>query len=81
MKVAVSIPDATFAKADALAKKMGTSRSTLYARALDEIVEREEADLTAQINAFVDSMTDEERAEQDIWVRAGARTVLKHTTW
>lgn len=81
MKVAVSIPDATFAKADALAKKLGTSRSTLYARALHDFVARDEYDLTEQINAAVDSMTAEEREEQAMWVRAGAMTALKHTQW
>jgi predicted transcriptional regulator len=81
MKVAVSIPDATFANADALAKRMGTSRSTLYARALEDFVARDACDLTEQINAAVDSMTAIDREEQAMWVKAGSRTVLKHTEW
>jgi metal-responsive CopG/Arc/MetJ family transcriptional regulator len=82
MKVAVSIPDATFAKADALAKKMGTSRSAVFAKAIDayELDERDE-DLTEAANRYADEMTQEQRAEQDMWVQAGARTVLRHTEW
>ncbi|MFO0685917.1 MAG: hypothetical protein U0234_27910 [Sandaracinus sp.] len=35
MKTAVSIPDPIFLRADAQAKRLGVSRSELYARALD----------------------------------------------
>lgn len=35
MKVAVSIPDPIFAEAEELARRLGTSRSEVYARALD----------------------------------------------
>jgi predicted transcriptional regulator len=80
MKIAISVPDKTFAKADALAQRLKTSRSAVFARAIEAYeVEEDAIDLTAQIDAFVDSMTGEERAEHDVWVRAGARTVLKHT--
>jgi metal-responsive CopG/Arc/MetJ family transcriptional regulator len=34
MKVAVSIPDDVFAEAEALAKRMKSSRSEIYSRAL-----------------------------------------------
>ncbi len=82
MKVAVSIPDATFAKANALAKRMGTSRSAVFAKAIDayELDECDE-DLTEAANRYADEMTQEQRAEQDIWLKAGARTVLARTEW
>ena len=39
MKVAVSIPDDVFARADELAERLGVSRSELYRRALDSLLE------------------------------------------
>ena len=36
MKIAVSIPDPVFKAAERLAKRLGVSRSELYARAIDE---------------------------------------------
>ncbi len=46
MKIAVSIPDSTFSKAEHHAKKMGGSRSKFYARALEEYIERIEGEAT-----------------------------------
>ena len=39
MKTAVSIPDRVFRKAERAAKRLGYSRSRLYARAIEEFVE------------------------------------------
>ncbi len=39
MKTAISIPDATFKKADQLARRVGMSRSELYAKAVETFVE------------------------------------------
>lgn len=36
MKTAVSLPDETFHRADVVARRLGISRSELYARALEE---------------------------------------------
>ena len=41
MKTAISIPDALFAEADELARRLGLSRSELYQRAVATYVERE----------------------------------------
>jgi predicted transcriptional regulator len=52
MKVAVSIPDALFAKADALAAAQGKSRSLVYQEALAAHVARHSPDaITEQMNA------------------------------
>ena len=51
MKTAVSIPDALFARADALAHRFQISRSELYARALEEFVEdQDEAAMRAALD-------------------------------
>jgi metal-responsive CopG/Arc/MetJ family transcriptional regulator len=80
MKVAVSIPDRISAKADAMAQRLGTSRSALYARALDAFLEREDPDtITAAMNAVVDAIGDDD--ERDAIVRSGSRVVLARTEW
>lgn len=52
MKTAVSVPDEVFEKAEALAARLGTSRSELYATALAEYVARhDESEVTDRLDA------------------------------
>ncbi|HEY5875147.1 MAG TPA: ribbon-helix-helix protein, CopG family [Ilumatobacteraceae bacterium] len=52
MKTAVSIPDPLFAAADELARRLGISRSELYARALArEVASESEDSITARLDA------------------------------
>ncbi|WP_309622536.1 hypothetical protein [Novosphingobium sp.] len=81
MKVAVSIPDPIFAKAEALAKRSKLSRSRLYARAVADYVERHtEDELTERANAEADAMAALPGDNAAIG-RASYRTVLLHTEW
>ncbi|UUY01824.1 type II toxin-antitoxin system HicB family antitoxin [Svornostia abyssi] len=51
MKTAISVPDATFRRVDAAAKKFGMSRSEFYARAAERwLHELEGEDVTRAIN-------------------------------
>ena len=51
MKTAVSLPNGLFAQAETEAKRMGISRSELYALALGEFVERRQAaNITQRLN-------------------------------
>lgn len=78
MKVAVSIPDPIFAEADALAQRLGTTRSKLYARALRAYVVDQDPDrITEAMNAVVD----EADAESDPIVRSASGVVLARTEW
>ena len=53
MKTAISIPDSTFHDADALAKRLGISRSELYAKAMAEyLARRNGAEITARLDAI-----------------------------
>lgn len=53
MKTAISIPDQLFASADKLAKRLGVSRSELYAQAVAEFLAKHTAtDVTARLNAL-----------------------------
>lgn len=62
MKIAVSIPDALFEVADRAARRLGLSRSQLYARALERFLADEPDDaITArldQVYASEDSAID-----------------------
>ncbi len=52
MKTAISLPDDLFKSGDALAKRLGVSRSELYARALADLVAKHKASqLTQRLNA------------------------------
>ena len=52
MKVAVSIPDAVFEAAEALAARRRCSRSNLYAEALERLLaEAEDDNVTARLDA------------------------------
>ena len=81
MKVAISIPDAIFAKAEALAKRRKLSRSRLYARAVADYVDRHTDDeITELANAEADAMAalpDDTAAFR----RASNRKVLQQTEW
>ena len=56
MKVALSIPDALFASAETLTKRLGVSRSRLYATALAEFVAKSRGrKVTERLNAVYES--------------------------
>lgn len=82
MKVAVSIPDETFSRADALARQMNVSRSKVYARALEAYVDSRES-LTAMANELADMIAADPEAQAEVAaiVRAGSRTAAKYTEW
>lgn len=78
MKVAVSIPDPVFAEAELLARRLNTTRSDIYARALDAFVGTHAPDrVTEAINSVVDAVG----VEPDGFVRAAARRVLERVEW
>ena len=53
MKTAISLPDPLFERAEAYAQAQFLNRSELYARALEEFLERHAHDaITAQLNAL-----------------------------
>lgn len=51
MKTAISLPDDLFSAADALAGRLGVSRSELYARAMEEyLAKHTPSDVTARLD-------------------------------
>jgi predicted transcriptional regulator len=78
MKTAVSIPDPVFAAADGLAKKLGITRSRLYARALGAFVASHQPEsITEAMNAALEGIGD----APDPFVKQGARRVLERSEW
>jgi metal-responsive CopG/Arc/MetJ family transcriptional regulator len=78
MKTAISLPDALFAEADALAKRLGKSRSELYRDAVAEYIARRDPDsATAAMNRVIDVVGE----QPDPFVSAVARRVLRRSEW
>jgi metal-responsive CopG/Arc/MetJ family transcriptional regulator len=73
MKTAISLPDRLYRAADTLARKLGVSRSRLYADALAEYVAKHQA---ARVTERLDAVYGREPSGVDpAWARAQARSV------
>ena len=82
MKVAVSIPDDVFAKADIIAERLKTSRSAFYAEAVRKLVlEHDEDSIIDQWNAVIDSLTDEEKEEDMRFLNRANYLMAQRTVW
>ena len=78
MKTAVSIPDPVFEEAELLARKLGKSRSQLYAEAVAAYVARHDPDgITEAMNRACDAV----EGAPDAASQVAARTVLEQTEW
>lgn len=78
MKMAISIPDEVFKKAEQLARRLGMSRSQLYREAVEDYVNRRRPEsITEAMNRVVDEV---ERPEDEL-VSTTVRRVLERTEW
>ena len=77
MKTAISIPDVIFAEAVELARRLSTSRSELYSRAVREYVARHSAD---QVTEKLDLLV-EEGCIDSSFATAAARQTLERSEW
>ena len=78
MKIAVSIPDDIFERAERLALRERRTRSDVYAAALDEYVARHAHDeVTDTMNRVCDEVGD----DRDAFLDAAGRRVLDRTEW
>jgi metal-responsive CopG/Arc/MetJ family transcriptional regulator len=78
MKVAVSIPDAIFVEADALAARLKTSRSDIYARALDAFIGTYTPQrVTHLLNLAIETVG----AETDDFRLPAAQRVFERSEW
>ena len=78
MKTAISIPDEVFENAERLARKLKTSRSQLYSRALAEFVARHAPDEVTDATNLVVDVIEPDPAK---FRRAAARRVIQRVEW
>lgn len=83
MKTAISIPDDLFAEAERLSRKLGKSRSQLYADAVRLYIATHDPEgITAQMNAVIDELNGDATTEEDLeFTRAAARLVFERIDW
>jgi len=78
MKTAISLPNDLFASADALARRLGVSRSGLIATALAEFVAKHRA---AKISERLDAVYAAEESRMDRSLSRAQREVLERSEW
>jgi metal-responsive CopG/Arc/MetJ family transcriptional regulator len=78
MKIAVSVPDDIFERADRLARSAGRTRSDVYSSALREYVARHAPD---EITEALDHVVHQVGEAVDPFVAAAGRGVLLATEW
>lgn len=78
MKVAISLPDATFSAAEKLALRLRVSRSQLYAQAIEEYLDkRQDSLVTEQLNAVYAV----EQTPVDPGLAAAQLEAIDHEAW
>ena len=78
MKTAISVPDEIFEDAEALAARLGKSRSQLYAEAMAEYLTRHDPEtITERMDRALDSIAEPE----DPFVTKTTRTILEKIEW
>ena len=78
MKVALSIPDELFDSAETLGKRLGVSRSRLYATALADYVARHQS---RKVTARLDAVYATEESGLDASLRRAQARSLPRDSW
>ncbi|MEP6780080.1 MAG: ChpI protein [Gemmatimonadaceae bacterium] len=78
MKTAISLPDDLFKSGDSLAKRLGVSRSELYARALADFVAKYK---TSQLTQRLNAVYAEEDSRLDPAMVATQTRTLARESW
>lgn len=76
MKTAISLPDATFARVEDAAARLGISRSEVFARAAERYLDDLDSDsITDRINTALDAAGGTDQSNRD--AAEHARTILQ----
>jgi len=78
MKTAISLPDALFTSGDRLARRLGVSRSELYARALAEFVAKHRG---SDVTRRLDAVYAEEQSRLDPAAMTAQLKTLARESW
>lgn len=76
MKIAVSLPDALYRRADEVAARLGLNRSQLYARAVEEFVLAYDED---PVTDALDALAGTSGGQG--WGRAAGRALIEGGDW
>ncbi len=79
VKVAISVPDPLFRRAESVARRLRMPRSRLYARALEVFLRQQQRpDVTDRLDAVYGAMKSE--GDERAWLDAGIE-VLRRAEW
>jgi len=78
MKTAISLPDDLFTASDALAKKLGLSRSALIAAALTDFLAKHR---TSKVSERLDAVYSAEESRVDAATAGAQRAILRRSEW
>ena len=78
MKTAISLPDDLFKAAESLARRLGVSRSGLYAAALEDYIGRHQA---RRVSERLDAVYAAEPSMLDPSIAAAQLKTLKRSEW
>ena len=78
MKTAISLPDDLFASADALAERLGVSRSNLFATALAEFLAKHQS---RRVTERLDAVYGAEPSALDPVIRKAQRKTILRDRW
>jgi len=78
MKTAISIPDQLYERAEALAHRLGKSRSQVYREALADYLARREP---GAVTSALDELIDELGSGIDDWAAEAGRRALERIEW
>lgn len=78
MKTAISLPDRLFSSADTLARKLGMSRSQLYATALAEYLAKHQA---AKVTERLNGVYRTEPGGVEAQLQRAQRQAIARTEW
>ncbi len=82
MKTAISVPDATFARVDAAAARLGVSRSEFFSRAAERwLAELDDDGTTAAIDRALDEIDHDSDENAAFLAEAARRTALRLGPW
>ena len=77
MKTAISVPDDVFQHAERLRRRLGKSRSELYAAAMRQyLLEQDPDEITRRLNEVADELN----AEYE-FIRGAAESVIRREPW